>query len=97
MGIYKRPKRKNYEKLKVVEEQLHKITQLKCKVELLRERVNQLNEKNMRLRLMNSRYTGLFAVFMCKCMRSAESLGKDSKETLNEIYSLSRKMLEGVK
>jgi len=99
MGIdkYKKPKRKNYRRLRVIEEQLHKINQLECEIELLQKRAKQLGEKNIQLRSINSRYAGLFAVFMCKCVLSTEKLDKKPIESLNEIYLLSRKMLEGIK
>ena len=102
---YKRPKRKNYEKLEqklgAEEKLMCRIVWLESEIELLQKRINQyhqLREENTRLRIINSRYTGLFAVFMCKCLCSTtKGLNKEPREALNEIYSLSRKTLEGIK
>jgi len=91
---YKRPKRKDYQRL-----QIDKITQLECRVESLKKMVEQLKEKNMQLRIANNRCNGLFGTFMCKCIGGIKQPHSHAElwDILNKIYLLSRKILEEIK
>lgn len=93
---YIRPKKRDYQRLKTIEESGRKVTQLECKVEILQGKIEQLGHKNIQLRIINKRYAGLFGVFMCKCVVKDVICAKKPKDILNEIYLLSRKMLEEV-
>ena len=93
---YRRLKRKNYQRLEIIEGLGSKVTQLECKVEILQGKIEQLGHKNIQLRIINKRYAGLFGVFMCKCVVKNVICVKKPEDILNEIYLLSRKMLEEV-
>ena len=90
---YRRPKRKNYQRIKLVEDLGCRVTQLECRNEILQGKIERLGHKNIQLRIINKKCNELFATFMCKCVTAEEY----SEDVLNEIYSLSRKMLEEIK